>query len=318
MFDRRRKRKLEKKRTEALSSITGDKIRVELMAQRWRTKDDSVDEDLLAKVLGRLTEIESGAKTCCVISELDDLIDDGESQGIASAYFCPADEIEDEGSRAINNLELWGIPKSSIKNLREAFAKRLSKSHDSPEIARAALHAIFIEVDEWEDYIDDYEETMQAFARRLFGTVIALLIIGSVSFYFAHFFPLLLLFGLIAAGGAGSSASVLAKMPSLDVSLSGELEAYRRRIQSRIAAGTIGSLIGTALLGWGVLPLALKGQTFTDALDACGMRGVYPCSITKVLIVFGVAVLLGVSERTLTSFEQHIFGDRTSKLAKEP
>lgn len=105
-------------------------------------------------------------------------------------------------------------------------------------------------------------------------------------------------------------ASVLGKMPSFDLSLSGELDAYGRRIWSRIVVGTIGSLIGTAFLGWGVVPITIKDQTFTDALGACGSPEALPCPITKMLIVIGVAMLLGVSERTLPSFEQRVFGSR--------
>jgi hypothetical protein len=41
-------------------------------------------------------------------------------------------------------------------------------------------------------------------------------------------------------------------MPLLDVALSAELEAYGRRIFSRIAVGVGASLIGCALLGWGL------------------------------------------------------------------
>lgn len=40
---KRKDRKLEKSRAEALSSITGDRMRVELMASRPRTEDDKLD-----------------------------------------------------------------------------------------------------------------------------------------------------------------------------------------------------------------------------------------------------------------------------------
>ena len=309
--------RLEAKRAEALSSITGDKISLELMAQRWRPADDPVDQELLATVLEQFSQIEQKAKTSTSIRELDDLIADGESQGIATAYFCPANEVQDEGTRAIDNLELWGIPKLSIKKLRQAFTDRLTKSPITPHIGRAALHAILIEVDEWSEYIDEYEGTMRTYTLWMFGAAFVLLIIAGTSFYFAHLFSLLMWLGLIAAGAAGSTASVLAKMPSLDLSLSGELDAYGRRIWSRVAVGTIGSLIGIAFLGWGILPLTIKDQTFADALGACSTLGSAPCPMTKIVIVLGVAMLLGVSERTLTSFEQRVLGSRSSKPIPE-
>ncbi len=307
------KRKLGKKREDALSSITGDRVNIELMAQRARPADDPLDRDLLQTVLNNITAIETAARNASSVTELDDLIADGESQGIASAYFCPVGELREEGNRAIDNMELWGIPAPSIRKLRENFAKSVELSSASPYVARAALHAIFIELDEWTDYIDEYEETMRRYTRWLFGTTAALLLIAGLCFYFAHLFPFAMWFGLIAAGAVGGSVSVMAKMPSLDVSLSGELNAYGRRIRSRIAAGTVGSLIGVALLGWGVLPLAIKDLSFADALTACTTYGIAPCPITKMLLVLGIAMLLGVSERTLTSFEQRLLGDGSNQ-----
>lgn len=297
-----------KKRADALSSITGDKVNIELMAQRARPADDLLDSDLLQTVFNKLVALETAVRNASSVTELDDLIEDGDAQGIASAYFCPMGEIRDEGNRAIDNMELWGIPAPSIKKLRESFAKSVELAPLSPYAARAALHAIFIEVDEWTDYIDEYEEAMRRYTRWLFGSTATLLLIAGSCFYLAHLFPLAMWFGLIAAGAAGSSVSVMAKMPSLDVSLSGELSAYGRRVGSRIAAGTIGSLIGVALLEWGVLPLTIKDVGFADALTACTAYGIAPCPITKMLLVLGIAMLLGVSERTLTSFEQRVLG----------
>ena len=95
------KKKLEKKREDALSSITGERVNIELMAQRARPADDPLDLDLLQTVLTNITAIESAARNANSVTELDDLMADGESQGIASAYFCPANELRDEGNRAI-------------------------------------------------------------------------------------------------------------------------------------------------------------------------------------------------------------------------
>lgn len=85
----RQARKLEKARTEALSSITGDRLRVELMAQRPRTEDDKLNTDLLKTVLECLTEIEAKAKDATTTEDLDDFKEDGESQGLFAAYFLP-------------------------------------------------------------------------------------------------------------------------------------------------------------------------------------------------------------------------------------
>jgi hypothetical protein len=102
----------------------------------------------------------------------------------------------------------------------------------------------------------------------------------------------------------------MSKLPPLETSLSGELEAYGRRVFTRIGVGVVGSLIGCALLAW--IPLSIQTLTFADALNACttptsGAPGV-TCNSMKFLILIGVPALLGFSERTLTLFEQRVFG----------
>jgi hypothetical protein len=50
------------------------------------------------------------------------------------------------------------------------------------------------------------------------------------------------------------------------VRTSPELDSYERRILSRVGVGVIASLIGCALLGWGIFPVSFHGQTFADIL----------------------------------------------------
>jgi len=308
---RRTKWKLEKCRVETLSSITGDRLRVELMAQRPRSADDILDNVLLGNVLKRFTEIEESAKHATLTDELEDLTSDGELQGLFAAYFCPATDVQDEGNLTIDTIEGWGVPKAPIKRQRELFAKRLEMAAVNPQDARAALHAIFAEEDAWGDYIDEYEERMQRYIYWLFWATLVLVLLAVATLHFAFRWSPLLSLGLLFAGAAGSSVSVMAKMPALDVSLSGELNAYGRRVLSRTVVGAIGSLIGCALLGWGLFPVAIQNQTFMDALNACTASSTMPGRGIKILIVLGVAMLLGVSERTLTSFEQKVFGSPT-------
>lgn len=309
---RRAKWKLEKFRIEALSSITGDHLRIERMAQRPRAESDVIDTSLLETVQKHFAEFEERAKDSALIDDLKDLIQDGEVEGLFTAYFCPINDIEDEGKLVIDNLEGWGIPKASTKRLRDLFAKKLEKAASNPQDARGALHAIYAEEDAWSDYKDDYEETMRRYIVQLFWATIILLILAIVALRFAFHFSGLLPLGLLFAGAAGSCVSVMAKVPALDGSLAGELDAYGRRILSRTVVGAIGSLIGCALLGWGFIPIAIQNQTFTDALNACTTSPLAPGMPIKTLIVLGVAMLLGVSERTLTSFEQQVFGSLKS------
>jgi hypothetical protein len=84
--------------------------------------------------------------------------------------------------------------------------------------------------------------------------------------------------GTILCGADGSSVSVLGKMPVLDVSLSGELNAYGRRLLTRIVVCVPASLIGCALLAW-VCSLS-QSKPYTDALNGCT---VYPAANGAVL-----------------------------------
>jgi hypothetical protein len=301
--------KLEKHRTEALSRIIGDRLQVKLMAERPRNSDDTIDHTLLKNVFKRFDELEESAKNAEHTDELEDLEDDGELQGLFTAYFCPVTEIEDEGNRLIDQIEGWGIPKESINKLREMFANKLKKANISPQEARGALHALFAERDAWGDYTDEYGERMQRYSKRLFWATIILLLMAIIALHYAGFFSPLLSFGLLFAGASGSSVSVMVKMPALNVSLAGELEAYGRRVLNRTVVGAVGSLIGCALLGWGLFPISIQNLTFMDALNACTAYPATPGTGVKTLIILGVAMVLGVSERTLTSFEQSVFSN---------
>jgi hypothetical protein len=299
----RKKWKLEKRRVEAISEITGERLGVEAMDQRPRTANDIIDTVLLEKVLKRITEIEASAKEAVYIDDLDDLTDDAEQQGQFRAYFCPVTEIKNEGGMAFDLIEEWGVPKTAIKKLRDLLSKKLADT--DAESARSALRALFEEKDSWADYTNDYEDTMRGYTRWLFGAAIILPLLAVFAFHFACWFSPLLFFGLLCAGAAGSCVSVMAKLPALDVSLSGELDAYGRRILTRIGIGVVASLIGSAFLGW--LPISIQNQTFADALNACATSPV-TCAGVKSLTLLGVPMLLGFSERTLTSFEQRVFG----------
>jgi len=299
--------KLEKRRIKTLSDITAERSYIERMAQRPRNAADILDGALFEMLLKRLTELEATAKRATIIDELEDLSDEAEMQGRFSAYLCPVTEIQDEGELVIDLIEGWGIPKAAIKRLRDLLAKKLEKADTNPDAARSALRALFDERDSWSDYADEYEDTMQTYTRWLFGATVILPPLAALAFHFAFRFTPLLFFGLLGAGAAGSCVSVMAKMPALDVSLSGELDAYGRRVLSRIGVGVVASLIGCASLAW--FPISIQNQTFADALNACATAS---ATAIKALILLGVPMLLGFSERTLTSFEQRVFGNSKS------
>jgi hypothetical protein len=273
------------------------------MQQRPRGANDAFDGALFEGVLLRLSEIENESRQATNIGQLDDLRSFAEQQGQLRAYLFPVGEIQSEAALVIDAMEEWGVPKTSIDRLR-SYSERLRKADCTPEDARSTLRAIFEEQDSWEEYTDDYGDTMTAFAGWLFPIAIALPILAAASFYLVPYFSPLLVFGLLCAGASGSCVSVLAKMPAFDLALSAELESYRRRIFGRIALGVAASIIGCALLASGVVSISFQNLTFSDCLT------LGTSSPVKALILLGVPMLLGFSERALTSFEQRMFGDK--------
>ena len=306
--------KLEKRRLRALAFIENERLAVEEMAQRPRQGDDPLSQDqkeLFEKVIRRIEEVEERAKSESHYDRFGDLMDEAEAQGQYRAYFCPAEDVMREGELVISIITTeWGLPKSVTDDLR----KNAGDLKKTPAEARAALHFLFSERDSWADYTTDYEDTMQTFTLVLFVLTVVLPLLSAVCFRYAfhpHCRPLLVL-GVLGAGIAGSSVSIMGRMPEFEVRLSNELDAYRRRILSRMGVGIAASLIGSAFLGWGLLPLSIQGQTFTDAVRACTTS---ICSGIDMLLLLGIPMLLGFSERALTTIEQRLFG-RVDKIAQ--
>jgi hypothetical protein len=308
----RKKWRLEKRREEALSAIRVERSLIEAMAQRPRPTEDALDTKFFAEMLQRLSEIENSAGQATNTDHLDDLISFAERQGQLRAYICPAAEIEREATLVIDLIEEWGVPKTVIQKLSKSHVETLKKN---PQDARGALRSLFQERDSWAEYTDDYEDQMKLYTWWLLAGAIILPFLAVIAFHYAFCFSPLLVLGLLFAGAAGSCVSVLAKMPLLDVALSAELEAYGRRIFSRIAVGVGASLIGCALLGWGLFPISLQNQTFADALSTSLAAPATSAAGITTLILLGVPMLLGFSERALTSFEQRVFGN-TKAVAK--
>lgn len=301
---RLRQARLERRRWKTLSDIRWHQLAFETMIQRAQAAGDTPSDAFVQDVRGRLADIEQRANRETNIDELHELVEDAEQQGQLRAYVCPAAEIRDEGNLSIDLMEEWNVPKAVISKLRSSFSAKLDKSDTAPDLARSALRAIFEERDSWSRYTEDYEETMRHFTYWLLGGTVVLPILAV--FAFRH--PPLCLAGLLFAGAAGSCVSVMAKMPVLDVRFSGELEAYHRRILTRIGVGIGASLIGCALLGWGLLPISIQDQTFAGVLDACTAALAASCTNIKTLILLGVPMVFGFSERALTSFELRVFG----------
>jgi hypothetical protein len=306
---------LGKCRREALSSITGERLFVERMAQRQRPPGENVD-GMRDEILKKLDEIIAAATNTNDIDELDDLTDDAELQGLFAAYLCPVAEIKIEGDLVLDQIEGWGIPKSSTDTARklwqEASQNLKTPPADEAQIqqARGALYALFAERDAWGDFLDDHDEETPPM-WILFLVVIGSLVAAVFAVYYAHLFSFLLMLGILAAGAAGSCASVMSKRPTIEDRLSRKIDASGGRVWVRIATGLIGTVIGCALLAW--IPLSIENKSFEGLVNACTTApcptpDANACTTVKMLIVIGISTLLGFSERTLPFFEKGFFG----------
>ena len=269
------------------AEIAGDVIGASLVAARTRLLQ---------------LEIEAASVTD---DHLEELVDEAQSLAQLRAYLCPIVEVATEGISAIALMEEWGVPAPAIVALRQSVIADL-KNEDA-KVSRGALRSVFEEFDSWSDYSDDYVGTI---SRVTWVLLIAILGLSSAALVTLRF-PKAAVFGLLIAGCAGSCASVIRKLPPL--TMTSEFETSRRSVLVRIGTGTAASLIGCAFLTWGLVPIAIREQTFSDILNACASIDGLGCTGAQSLILAGVAALFGFSERLLTSIEDRVLpGHATS------
>jgi hypothetical protein len=307
-----KQRKLEKRKLETLSSVhTEHWMLVSMLTRAEVAGEPQNTEELMTEPITRLLALEERAKNTTKIDDFGDIESEAEEWGTFKAYICPVTEIEHEGKLSINLMEEWGVPKSRVEWMRAQFSSKLSDP--SPQVARSALKMILMEENSWSDYTNHYEERMQKSTYWLSGVTVALIVAALFTLrYRLHFMPLVFLCILLCGGAAGSCVSVMMKLPMLDVALSSEMDAYARRILIRVATGTVASLVGCALFA--VLMVSIDKLGFADIVTACTSPDIGPCSaesctIVKQLVLLALPILLGFSERTLTSVERKVLGE---------
>lgn len=306
MFDRKRKR-LEKRRQETLSSIQYERWQLEAMVQRAQVAQVTNATEIIGEALRHLSALEQKATSTTNDDEFDDIDGEAEEWGTFRAYICPPAEIEHEGNLSINLQEEWAVPKSRVDWMRNSLASKLTDSNI--QAARSALKMILMEENSWSSYTNGYEDTMKGYTYWLSGATAVLLVLAIVGLRYRLFgLPLIFLGILLCCGAAGSCVSVMLKLPLLDVSLSGELDAYGRRILSRVATGTVASLVGCSLFA--VLMVSVQNVAFADVVTTCTSLEIESCTIVKQLTLLALPILLGFSERTLTSVERKVLGDK--------
>lgn len=232
--------------------------------------------------------------------ELESLLDKAARLERLRAYVYPPEEIVLEGRSVLSDLTQWGVPASVLTTLQAELVGLLSSINLN--VARGALRSLFNEYDYWAWYVDWYAAFMEKVAWTLLileGLTLALALNRFISGD--------VLIGFIAAGACGALVSVISKMPPLMADA--ESDAYVRRIIMRVGTGLVAAVIGGGFLASGILTISLPAGRLTDIMEQCGRTasGQPGCSTGNLLILLGLGIVLGFSERMLTSLEDRIF-----------
>ena len=318
-------KRAEGRRSEALATIDRNRVAYEDMSWRAKAVDQAVVVD--ATVIARFEKIADAARETTDEEALAALEEEAETLAQRRAYLCPEKEIATEAKSHLFTLVDWGVPSKKIDSLKVDAAPALDVKDVGA--ARGALHVIFEEYDAWAAYIDEYNANT-SFWASVFLAIIAIAAPAALALMFG-FSPRML--ALVLAAIAGATASVIARLPGL--TSYGEWEVNLRAYKIRIGTGIVGSLVGIGLLGSGVITITLpKDWKTADALlEACLPRLQAPASVAPIpptpappadsssppatparcdggglLFLLAITMLLGFSERLLTSLEGRVVG----------
>lgn len=283
----------------------------------------------IARVQARFEDLVRAAKTATDEEQLQQLVEEAEALATLRANICPEKEITTEAKSYLLTLRDWGVPAAVLDSLRDTAAPALTGT-DVPA-ARGGLHVVYEEYDVWSSYVDTYNRKTRWWATTLLVSI-ALVALASLLIMLGWSASVLALF---AAAVAGAMTSVIARLPGL--TSYGEWMVNLRAFQARIATGIIGSLVGIGLLGSGLIAVTLPAPwDSTDLLFrsclahdttanqggvtapgsaggtkptvAPGAAGKAPgrCTPGGALFLISITMLLGFSERLLTSLESRI------------
>jgi hypothetical protein len=231
----------------------------------------------------------------------------------------------------------WAVPQTSLKDLA-VIVDSLEKPDDKSN--RYGLTRIFDEYEYWDGYTDWYFDRILWFSKILVITTVSALGFAILAFGYGF-----ILWGFLAAGLAGTSVSILMKLPPMSVY--GETAPLGSQILRRYAAGAVGTAVGVGLLAVGIVNIPnFKEATFNQVLSEYeearvdykeGQRevstngvskeaaaragekpdsGRHPMFAAKLFIMLAIGLLLGFSERSLSSYEDQLFAAAKSSQVR--
>jgi hypothetical protein len=308
MLGKRNAPKLEEFRNCALARVRDQRMVFENMVLRCRAAGEIPNQDRIDEFVGAMDRCDERIRQGSTEAEFKEVIYQAETRGALRAYLCPIGELYIEASLSINQMEDWGVSPASLKPFRSLASERLTDVERNPNESRGALRAILRELNVSKTYTDEYENDLRRISRWLVVWVVVCFVAAVLAFHFRFtFFPLFAV-SLFLAGAVGSCASVLARLPASEVSTSSASESLGRRTISRVGTGVVASIAGSALFAWGLLPIAINDVSFKDVLTACDPLSAGSCSSMYSLILLAVPIVLGFSERVLTTLDDKLFG----------
>jgi hypothetical protein len=282
---------------ESLASVQDMRMNFETSLQRAIAAGSTPLLDTTA-VLAQFAKIEHDIHRA-PIEDLESLEDRAERLERLRAYVLAPNEILLEGKYVLSVLSQWAVPPAVLDKLQSTLLEPLASQDVAT--ARAALHTLYRDYDYWSWYVDRFSEFMERTAWvLLISEAIALiaainrLVTGDV------------ILGMVGAGVCGALVSVISKMPAMLADA--ENASYVRRIIMRVGTGVAAASIGTGLLASGILTITLPTGRLADFIEGCG-RGpdlARACSTGARLLLLGIGMVLGFSERALTSLEDRV------------
>jgi len=215
-------------------------------------------------------------------------------------YVSPIHDLKIEAAEELEELSSWGVPEESLALIRKWVAKL-----DEKEVAEAEKRLIMLQLIEDYNFWDEYVDWVVKVTNGMRGGAFFLIVLGLVlSLALSYNFPVI---GFIMAGVSGAAISVLLKIPQ--VILYKDVWTLFAKFISRIATGAIVSVVGLSLLSSKIINLVIElgDKKITIAEVVCCPDNGHCPSLGQIILI-GIGVLFGFSERLLSSLESTLLG----------
>jgi hypothetical protein len=273
-----------------VAEIRGYRATYLSVVEKARAGTSPFDPRLVIDTLAAFERIEQRLAQATSDEARTSLIEEAEQLEQGRAYIQPGEEILVEARTCRADMSDWGVPSEILQAVEDDLISVMRTSKELPE-RRAALEKLYQFYDAWSDHTDAYER----WATRT-AWVLGVLLVGGALGCIASILHRQAIYGFMLAGLTGAIMSVLGKMPPM---LGwGQWASYTPRIVGRITTGIATTLTGGALLAIDVIKVGDRSsqELFGPAPETRDM-----------LIVAGLGIVFGFSERAFVTFHQAVF-----------